>query len=391
MFTVKKLQGSERFDGFMISLICFHSRMENPEEARDKVEHDAAEHWGAFTAEGVLAARVIDNPFSLNIDGTAVTGGGIGGVATLPEYRNMGAIQAIFQSLLPDAYNRGEVISILRPFNHSFYRKQGYEAIPWRNCFELTPHILTEYRFNGKAVQWNNGDPAEDYLRLYQDFCRNYNCSVNRNADVMRSKMQFSNLLAERKFSYLLYQDGIPKAYIIFQDVRHDPAAILKTEEVAWSDRDGFLSILGFLSRLSSDYGTIRLNLPAGIDLINILHSVHSDDVKLEPEHDFMVRVINAERLLQIISKPADCDFTIQVLDDILPENNRTWRVTQDSVLPTDAAPDMTAGIRVLAQIALGGISIEEACLREDFNLNGKEEMIRRVFIRKPIWMAEHF
>lgn len=391
MFSVKKLHGSERFDGFMISLICFHSRMENPEEAREGVEHSTVEHWGAYTPDGVLAARVVNNPFSLNIDGTAVKAGGIGGVATLPEYRNMGAVQEIYKALLPDAFQRGEVLSILYPFNHSFYRKQGYEVIPWLNSFEFSPDVLSEYRFSGTAVRWNNGDSAEEYLRLYQDFSRKYNCTITRDVDQMQRKLRFNNLLAERKFSYLLYQNDNPKAYIIFRDIHHDPAAILQTEEVVWADRDGFQSVLGFLSRLSSDYGTIQLNLPSGIDLINVFHSVRSDNVKFERKNDFMARVVNAERLLQIINKPADCDFTIQVLDEMLPDNNRTWRVTKDSVSPTSAVPDMTAGVRALAQIALGATSIEEACLRDDFNLYSNEETIRRVFIRKPIWIAEHF
>ena len=53
---------------------------------------------------------------------------GIGGVATLPEYRRAGVIRGIFKHILPRMYENGIAISGLYPFSHAFYRKFGYEV-----------------------------------------------------------------------------------------------------------------------------------------------------------------------------------------------------------------------------------------------------------------------
>ena len=106
-----------------------------------------------------------------------------------------------------------------------------------------------------------------------------------------------------------------------------------------------------------------------------------------------MVRVINAKKLLEIIKKPADCDFTIKISDDLIPENNGVFHVTAESVnLVNDIKrPDFVVSHRALSQMAVGCINLDEAMLRPDVEINGNEEMLRRVFIEKKIYVGEYF
>ena len=91
------------------------------EKERERVEAETLQDWGAFDEDGTLTARIINNQFELYLDGTAVQAGGIGAVSTLPEYRDKGSIRKIFQTLLPEAYRSGEILSALYPFSHAFY------------------------------------------------------------------------------------------------------------------------------------------------------------------------------------------------------------------------------------------------------------------------------
>ena len=123
---VRKLKQNEKFDARLISTLAFHQRMEDPEKQRQESEADPVEDWGAFDENGRLMAHIIRHHFEFRLDGQWVPGGGIGAVSTLPEYRNSGAVRAIFGTLLPEAYREGEVLSALYPFSHAFSRKFGY-------------------------------------------------------------------------------------------------------------------------------------------------------------------------------------------------------------------------------------------------------------------------
>ena len=159
---VRKIVGSEKFDAYLISMFCFHARVDDVESQRERVENENIEDWGAFTDNGILAARILNNKFDFIIDGTPVKSGGIGGVSTLPEYRNQGAVRDIFRKFLPEAYRSGEVISALYPFNQAFYRKQGYEVVNYQSNYELKPALLAGYKFDGTVKRWNPGEAVEE-------------------------------------------------------------------------------------------------------------------------------------------------------------------------------------------------------------------------------------
>ena len=109
-------------------MFCFHHRVEDIDAKREKMEADTREAWGAFDDDEnkTLMAHIINYHYDFLVDGVPVKTGGIGAVSTLPEYRESGAVRAIFNELLPQAYSNGEVLSSLYPFNHKFYRKFGY-------------------------------------------------------------------------------------------------------------------------------------------------------------------------------------------------------------------------------------------------------------------------
>lgn len=390
MMKIRKIDVSERFDAYLISAFCFHDRIDDVENERERIEGERMEDWGAFTDDNVLAARIVNHRFKFYIDGVSVCTGGIGAVSTLPEYRDKGAIREIFKALLPESYRNGEVISALMPFNQAFYRKQGYEVVTFQSNYELKPAILSEYKFDGTVTRWNPGEPVDDYLKIYNKFAANYNLAMPRDGKSMLEHMKVDKLYQERKFSYIFRRNGENISYITFTDIKNDPAAILRVEESAWVNRDGFQAILAFLGRFEADYGNIQLPLPYGIDLLRVIWSPRAYEIHKTCRHDFMVRVINAKKLLEIIKKPVDCDFVIKVNDELIPENNGVWRVTSDSVTEAEE-PDLIVSERAFAQMAVGCINLDEAMLRPDVEINANEEMLRRVFIEKKIFVGEHF
>ena len=82
--------------------------------------------YGAFTESGELMASMAAIPLSFYYEGKAFTGFGVGGVSTYPHHRKKGAIRAMFEQMLRDAYDEGRLLSYLYPFSESFYGRFGY-------------------------------------------------------------------------------------------------------------------------------------------------------------------------------------------------------------------------------------------------------------------------
>ena len=389
---VRRITAQEKFEANLISTVAFHMRMEDPEKSREESLKDTKEDWGAFADDGRMMARIINHRFESMLDGQPVANGGIGAVSTLPEYRNSGAVREIFNRLIPEAYRNGEVISTLYPFNHAFYRRFGYETVRWRNDYEFVPAVLGGYRFSGTAELWKPGDPAGEYTALYNRFAEHYNLAIRRDDEMMLKKHLQGEYYKDRKFGYMLREEGKPVAYMIFQDIRHDPAAILSVEDTAWEGRAGLNAILGFLGRFTADYGTIRMFLPASLELFSVIRSPMAYDITQTARQDYMIRAVNVQKLLEIIRKPEGCRFVIRVEGDPhIQENNGTWEVCGTAAERTDRTPDLTVSIQAFGQLAAGCASLDEALYRPDVTLTGNEAELRKVFVRKPILVEDHF
>ena len=389
---VRRLREEEHFEADLISHVAFHMRMEDPEKTREESRKMTAEDWGAFSGDGRMMARIVNHRYDSWLDGKTVVNGGIGGVSTLPEYRNSGAIRRIFETLLPEARRRGEVISTLYPFSHAFYRKFGYETVCWRNDYEFEPGVLGEYRFGGTAELWKPDDPAAEYTALYNRFARGFNLAMRRDDRMMLDRHLKGEYYKDRKFGYLLREEGTPVAYLIFQDIRHDPAAILSVEDLAWDGRRGLNALLGFLGRFTADYGTIRLFLPSWLQLYSLIRSPRAYDIRQTVGQNYMIRAVNVQRMLEVIRKPEGAGFVIRVEGDgQIPENNGVWETEGDRAVPTDRAPDLTVSIQAFGQMAAGCVSLGEALYRPDVTVTGNGETLEKVFIRKPILVEEHF
>ena len=164
---IRLLSPEEKYASNLISTLCFHSRIEDPEKVRQESQSGPEDDWGAFWDDGTLMAHVINNAFTVYLNGKTVKAGGIGAVSTLTEYRRSGAVRAIMQKILPSAYENGEIVSTLFPFNHAFYRKFGYETVCFKNTYEFAPEALAWYQYDGQAILWHPGDPTDEYTRLY--------------------------------------------------------------------------------------------------------------------------------------------------------------------------------------------------------------------------------
>ncbi|GLC88485.1 GNAT family N-acetyltransferase [Lysinibacillus piscis] len=98
-------------------------------DARRKDFHHWVEHsttLGAYDGNKVVG-QVLVLPLNMTIHGENYEMGGIGFVASYPEYRQQGIVKKLMMESLRQMRQNGQTVSVLAPFSVSFYRYFGWE------------------------------------------------------------------------------------------------------------------------------------------------------------------------------------------------------------------------------------------------------------------------
>lgn len=376
----------EKIAAGLVSAVAFHEIIDDLSKKKEDWIKSEDEDWGAFSEDGNLGARIINNHFYCNFDGNSVMCGGIGAVSTLPEYRNSGAIRFIFEKLLPAARQRGEILSALYPFSHNFYRKFGYETISYKNEFVFRPEELKGHVHNGWAKIWNPGDDVSEFTKIYSEFIKNYNLSIIRDDKKMLSEQIKGAYYKDRRFCYLLGSENESFAYVVFQDKE----GTVFVNEAAWKNKDGFEAILGFLARFSAEYQKIVLPVPTNFDLRHYVSNPYN--IELKSRIDYMIRVMNCQEVLKFMHKPEICNFVIKIYgDEQIPENNGIWKVQNNSVTLCNENPDFEMSAKAFSQAVSGGADSEAILMRPDVLINQKADLFHKLFTKKAIYVGDHF
>lgn len=128
-------------------------------------EKDDATHWAAFDEDGEMMSTFTVSDFTVQFDGSPCKMGGIGGVATLPQYRRRGGIRACFQRALPDMYGSGYDFSYLYPFSTAYYRKFGYENCVQKYGWAVDLSLLNPPKEGGSFRLAEKGCPMTAEIR----------------------------------------------------------------------------------------------------------------------------------------------------------------------------------------------------------------------------------
>lgn len=130
---------------------------------------------GAYDGDKVVGQLLI-LPLNMTVHGKNFDMGGIGFVATYPEYRQQGIIKKLMLEALREMRQNGQYISVLAPFSVSFYRYFGWELFSEKLHYSI-PHAM--FPNVGKQLdvvkrmsfEW----PDELLFQTIQDF---HNCQA---------------------------------------------------------------------------------------------------------------------------------------------------------------------------------------------------------------------
>lgn len=262
----------ELLESDRICSIAFVSPWDREEAVRglESPDFQPTVSFGHFTEEGQLTASLLLPQFQMRYEGHDVPMVGVGGVASLPEYRYGGAVRQIFHTALEWMWDQGAVFSTLYPFSHSYYRKFGYELCQLVTQYKLPTEALESFSCTCKVRMFQPGEDLAPLQAVYNARLGQYNLAVQREERHWRSLFG-KDPAKEMRYTYLLEDACGPLAYVIFKPEEGEDGKIGNVRELAFAKPEGLPQALGFLYRLGAQYEAFRIALPEDVPLAALL------------------------------------------------------------------------------------------------------------------------
>ena len=355
--------------------------------------------WAAFEDDDkTMMSTFTAIPYHVHFDGHSVKMMGIGGVATLPEYRKRGGVRGCFEHALPDMYAQGYAFSYLYPFSTAFYRKFGYELGCERNLWKLNLTAMPNFEVDGTFYLLEPGkDLKQEIRQVYDAFASRYNC-MTLDEDIEYEWIDRANPFKDKKYTYVYRaKDGTPKGVVTYKPVIDEGNRTLDCSEGFWfADVEGFKALLNLLCRLKADHSHILVNLPLDVKLDAILPEWSFDYQKRSCFCNGMVRVVDAVQVLKFAKMQGSGELVIELKDQQIAQNNGRFHVMFEngatvSVERTEKDADISMPINEFSRLICGKHEASEWMWLPEVQLFCDQEKAAKVFYRKPMFITRFF
>lgn len=386
---VRRLKKDEngKLDAVQSTAFSFSCDIEKSGELDEEV-------YGAFLDDDkTLCAAIITPEYSSYHGGAAFKSVGIGGVASLPEYRRMGCVREIFKHIFSLAPERGWATSYLYPFSNDYYRQFGYERVLCRRKIKLPMTALKNFERNTAVKLYRkDGDVKKSELvRVYNAYAKNFN--------VMFSRDEHTGAYSDKphqaqRFTYLVYESNSPAAYATV-NCKDD---VLHVREIAYISPDSLRALLGFFRMFEGQVGEIEFEkLPEGSEVEMLLSEFV--DCEYETESSAMGRILLPQTILENSVYPEEHGHFRLKVDDTLDFSRGVYDVeyehgrAQVKNLGFDEDFDISLTPAPLARILLGcdNFDARRAAYLNGAVLSGEAKDFFRAFPKRQINLLEGF
>lgn len=374
----------------------FEEVSKNP---RSRDEKFWSERWAAFEDDGqTMMSYFAALPYMVQFDGKEYKMAGIGGVASLPQYRRRGGIRGCFEAALPSMYQDGVAFSYLYPFSTAYYRKFGYEM----GCEKMQYHVrlssMERFETSGSIHLLEPGKLLPEEIRqIYRTWQENYNMMVI-NEDFEYAWVGRSNPVKDQEFTYVYRSGtGIPMGYMTVKTVHEPDGRNLNCTRFCFTCGEGLKGLFQVLLALGSNHEYVTLTLPTDVDM-SLFFPEWSSGASARKLYAGMVRVVNVETVLKGARYIGSGKVSISISDGQIKENNGVFEVAfQDGRAVSvqkvcgNGDVDMDMGINEFSHLIIGNGDVRSMEFMEHVIVHKNKEALGQVFYRKPNMIMEDF
>jgi len=323
------------------------------------IEHSTT--LGAYDAQKVVGQLLI-LPLNITVHGKRYAMGGIGFVATYPEYRQQGIIKKLMTEALLKMRENGQSVSVLAPFSVSFYRYFGWELF-----FEKLHYSIPQMLFPvfGKQLdiikrmsfEWQDNG-------LYREIRDFHNAqAVICNGSMLRDDAWWQRIERRMPDNHLAAYFKSDKVagyirYTIHNEIFeiHDfIAEDLLAEQAIWR------FVTSHAASVNSIKGTTSIDHHFGFHF-------KEPQFKREVAQDVMIRIVDVLSFMQQYSwQEIQEPLYVRIEDSFCEWNEYIFKINKDgnvSVAETNSIPEMhmlALSINLFSAMMVGYLSVMEA------------------------------
>ena len=297
----------------------------------------------------------------------------VAGVAVLPEFRRSGVGTVMMTESLRMFRSEGVPMASLYAFRESYYRKFGYEACGSRMRISV-PN--SRYPNVKQSLPVKRLTLAEVGLiqPCYESFCR------QRSGMNVRTEAHWNRVLGK---DTSIYVAGDPIEAYVLVNHRWQFWEGQNISEVIWTTERGYETILSVMSGIGINKASVDWYEPSDGPF---LQRFFDQGVSINVERLVMYRVTDVPESLKAMRNRHKGEFSIRVIDDIIPENEGPWRVSfsaDGTHVEKAQKADIEMPIGIFTQALLGEPSLNDM-IRNGMVCQDKREALHSMELLLP-------
>ncbi len=349
--------------------------------------------YGVYEGNSLRSAFMLYD-FDMRLRDSVVSMGGIGLLCSRLDARGKGAVRSMLTHALQTMRDNHQVVSVLDPFDESFYRNYGWEKFSQRQIIELSPSTLRIPDTSDSDIEAIDMPyPDGESMAFYNDYARHHYTLARRGQREWDSHMvvrAWSENVATRgvvRFTRQQRMIGLMEYELSRANAEYQ--STFTVHLLAATDSVALHAMLRYLKQLSHQVATIRLNLPLDLQL----WPYFSDRPKKQTVTDeFMIRIVSIQGLDGLQLTSPDTQFSVEVTDAQAPDNQGVWAFTlQAGTLHVERGEraDVRCGIGALSSV-ISGFSTFEALIAAR-QVEPLESYRGQDLIKTVPFLADHF
>jgi len=359
--------------------------------------------------DGELVAALVLYPLQAWVRGARVPVTGIGSVAVSPEHRRRGIGEALVRATLREMRQRGDALSMLYAFRGDFYRRFGWGLVETPGMLAVPPALLPASEESRRVRRLRMPDRPL-VQELYERHVRE-----RGHFALDRRPEWWERRLWGYEGEWVVYERrrGQIEGYLHLQvDAGDGPwKLVLTVNEFVAHTPDAHRGLTGYLHGLRDQAVEVVFATAADAPWAAQLADAANlrGDLKLgvlrttgHQAYGALLRLLDVKAALESlpVSPQARGEVVLDVSDDVLPANQRAWRVaardgrltvraeTARTAASRDRRPRLGATAEMLAVLVSGAVSpvrAAETGLVED--VRGAAEMLEPWFRARPVFL----